>query len=324
MVVAHRVMSARKVGSSVYSSLFYYFFDFFSRSLSLCVFVSLSKDTERWCTNVDNWRLVGRMNVCAIGVTFCALFVFDASTRVITAGCLFFSRAACPSRSLFSRENAHTHFCGLPLFFSLFTKRQRTLLKLIILGDSGVGKTSLMNQYVNRKFSKQYKATIGADFLTKEVKVDDNLVTMQIWDTAGQERFQSLGVAFYRGADCCVLVYDVNNEKSFQNLENWREEFLAQASPSDPENFPFIVLGNKTDQDGGQSRVVSEKKALSFCAASGNACPHFETSAKEDSNVQEAFECAARNALKNDVEDEVYLPDTIVVNKNGSAKSGCC
>jgi len=63
---------------------------------------------------------------------------------------------------------------------------------------------------------------------------------------------------------------------------------------------------------------------LSFCAASGNACPHFETSAKEDSNVQEAFECAARNALKNDVEDEVYLPDTIVVNKNGSAKSGCC
>ena len=91
-----------------------------------------------------------------------------------------------------------------------------------------------MNQYVNRKFSKQYKATIGADFLTKEVKIDDeNLVTMQIWDTAGQERFQSLGVAFYRGADCCVLVYDVNNERSFQNLENWREEFLAQASPAD-------------------------------------------------------------------------------------------
>ena len=221
-------------------------------------------------------------------------------------------------------------WCYLFVLFSWSMRRtcttcvQRTLLKLIILGDSGVGKTSLMNQYVNRKFSKQYKATIGADFLTKEVKVDDNLVTMQIWDTAGQERFQSLGVAFYRGADCCVLVYDVNNEKSFQNLENWREEFLAQASPSDPENFPFIVLGNKTDQDGGQSRVVSEKKALSFCAASGNACPHFETSAKEDSNVQEAFECAARNALKNDVEDEVYLPDTIVVNKNGSAKSGCC
>lgn len=83
--------------------------------------------------------------------------------------------------------------------------RKKVLLKVIILGDSGVGKTSLMNQYVNKKFSNQYKATIGADFLTKEVQVDDRTVTMQIWDTAGQERFQSLGVAFYRGADCCVL-----------------------------------------------------------------------------------------------------------------------
>jgi hypothetical protein len=111
---------------------------------------------------------------------------------------------------------------------------------------SSVGKTSLMNQYVNRKFSKQYKATIGADFLTKEVQVDDRLVTMQIWDTAGQERFQSLGVAFYRGADCCVLVHDVNTAKTFENLENWRDEFLIQASPNDPDNFPFVVLGEYT------------------------------------------------------------------------------
>ena len=108
-----------------------------------------------------------------------------------------------------------------------------------ILGDSGVGKSSLMGQFVNKRFSNQYKATIGADLcvylhdlfvlarpgadwigtmdsLTKEVMVDDRLVTMQLWDTAGQERFQSLGVAFYRGADCCVLVYDVNSAKSFE------------------------------------------------------------------------------------------------------------
>ncbi|PPR94977.1 hypothetical protein GOBAR_AA25704 [Gossypium barbadense] len=123
--------------------------------------------------------------------------------------------------------------------------RRRTLLKVIILGDS----------YVNKKFSNQYKATIGADFLTKEVQFEDRLFTLQIWDTAGQERFQSLGVAFYRGADCCVLVYDVNSMKSFDNLNNWREEFLIQASPSDPENFPFVVLGNKIDVDGGNSRV---------------------------------------------------------------------
>jgi len=180
-----------------------------------------------------------------------------------------------------------------------------------------------MNQYVNRKFSKQYKATIGADFLTKEVQVDDRLVTMQIWDTAGQERFQSLGVAFYRGADCCVLCYDVNTQKTFENLENWRDEFLIQASPADPDGFPFVVLGNKVDVEGGESRVVSEKKAKSWCTSKG-AMPYFETSAKEDVNVEAAFACIARNALRNEAEEEIYLPDTVDVDGPGGAKKGGC
>merc|ERR1712196_728718 len=127
--------------------------------------------------------------------------------------------------------------------------RKKVLLKVIILGDSSVGKTSLMNMYVNRKFNNQYKATIGADFLTKEVMVahngDQRLVTMQIWDTAGQERFQSLGVAFYRGADACILVFDVTTKKSFDALDTWRDEFLVQASPTNPNDFPFMVIGNK-------------------------------------------------------------------------------
>jgi len=181
-----------------------------------------------------------------------------------------------------------------------------------------------MNQYVNRKFSKQYKATIGADFLTKEVQVDDRLVTMQIWDTAGQERFQSLGVAFYRGADCCVLCYDVNTQKTFENLENWRDEFLIHASPADPDGFPFVVLGNKVDVEGGESRVVSEKKAKSWCTSKG-AIQYFETSAKEDVNVEAAFQCIARNALRNEAEEEIYLPDTVDVDGPGGAqKGGCC
>ncbi|KAJ4828636.1 hypothetical protein Tsubulata_025631 [Turnera subulata] len=145
--------------------------------------------------------------------------------------------------------------------------RRRTLLKVIVLGDSG---------YVHKKFSQQYKATIGADFVTKELQIDDRLVTLQ-------ERFQSLGVAFYRGADCCVLVYDVNVMRSFDTLENWHEEFLKQANPADPKTFPFILLGNKIDIDGGNSRVVSEKKAKEWCASKGNI-PYFETSAKEDYN----------------------------------------
>ncbi|KAJ6906781.1 hypothetical protein NC652_024246 [Populus alba x Populus x berolinensis] len=144
-----------------------------------------------------------------------------------------------------------------------------------------------------------------------------------IWDTAGQERFQSLGVAFYRGADCCVLVYDVNSMKSFDNLNNWREEFLIQASPSDPENFPFVVLGNKVDVDGGNSRVVSEKKARAWCAAKGNI-PYFETSAKEGINVEEAFQCIAKNALKSGEEEEIYLPDTIDVGTSSQPRSTGC
>ena len=117
--------------------------------------------------------------------------------------------------------------------------------------------------------------------------VDDRLVTMQLWDTAGQERFQSLGVAFYRGADCCVLVYDDNSAKSFETfvypfrpgrnhtnsrgnrLDSWRDEFLIQASPRDPDNFPFVVLGNKIDMEESK-RVVSQKRAMTWCQQKGN------------------------------------------------------
>jgi len=203
------------------------------------------------------------------------------------------------------------------------SSRKKVLLKVIILGDSGVGKTSLMNQYVNRKFSNQYKATIGADFLTKEVMVDDRLVTMQIWDTAGQERFQSLGVAFYRGADCCVLVFDVNVAKTFENLDSWRDEFLIQAGPKDAENFPFVVLGNKIDLEN--QRVVSQKRAQAWCQAKGNI-PYFETSAKEAINVEQAFQTIARNALKQDPgEEDIFLPSglDIKANQGEPKKQGC-
>lgn len=79
---------------------------------------------------------------------------------------------------------------------------------------------------------------------------------LQIWDTAGQERFQSLGVAFYRGADCCVLVFDVTMPNTFRSLDSWRDEFLIQASPRDPENFPFVVIGNKIDLENRAVRTV--------------------------------------------------------------------
>merc|ERR1719330_1347038 len=113
------------------------------------------------------------------------------------------------------------------------SSRRKVTLKLVILGNSGVGKTSLMNRYHSNKFTGQYKATIGADFLSKDVTIDDKIATLQIWDTAGQERFQSLGVAFYRGADACLLVYDVTDPRSLEHLQNWRSEFLKQIGSSE-------------------------------------------------------------------------------------------
>ncbi|KAA3462079.1 Small GTPase superfamily [Gossypium australe] len=192
--------------------------------------------------------------------------------------------------------------------------KRRTLLKVIVLGDSG---------YVYNKFNQQYKATIGADFVTKELQIDDKLVTLQIWDTAGQERFQSLGSAFYRGADCCVIVFDVNILRSFETLNNWREEFLKQADPSDPESFPFMVIGNKIDIDGGNSRMVSEKKARDWCASRGNI-PYFETSAKEDYNVDEAFLCVAKTALASEHEQhDIYFRGISETTSEVEQRGGC-
>jgi len=170
----------------------------------------------------------------------------------------------------------------------------RVLLKVILLGDSGVGKSSIMNQYVHESFTADYKATIGADFLTKHLLVEGDAVTMQIWDTAGQERFQSLGVAFYRGADCCALTFDVNEEKTFDSIATWKDEFLHKASVQDPARFPFVLLGNKIDLEN--NREVSRKQALKWCQENGNIV-YYETSAKAGTGVQDAFLTLANNAL---------------------------
>lgn len=207
-------------------------------------------------------------------------------------------------------------------------------LKIVILGDAGVGKTSLMNRYSTGKFTGQYKATIGADFLTKQVMVTDtfgqrHLVTLQIWDTAGQERFQSLGVAFYRGADGAMLVYDVTDPHSLDHLQHWRQEFLEHVGgPSSipgmvtdqVAQFPFLVVGNKADKS--QDRLVPTTRAEEWCAeaarsmqaqmmtGTGNAVnnsdsmdypqplSHTEASAKTAVGVDDAFAELARLALQ--------------------------
>jgi len=196
--------------------------------------------------------------------------------------------------------------------------RKKVLLKVIILGDSGVGKTSLMNMFVNKRFSNQYKATIGADFLVRELRVNDRLVTMQIWDTAGQERFQSLGCAFYRGADVCVLCFDVTSPNSFKSLDNWLDEFMVQSGPRNPEHFPFVVIGNKIDLE---NRAISTKRGQGWCQSKN--IPFFETSAKESINVEQAFQAVAMNALSQEQDTELFndFPDQIKLTNN-DAKAG--
>ncbi|XP_069037183.1 ras-related protein rab7-like [Lepisosteus oculatus] len=201
--------------------------------------------------------------------------------------------------------------------------RKKILLKVILLGISGVGKTSLMNQYVNKKFSSQYKGTIGADFLTKEVIVDDQLVILQIWDTVGQERFSSLVAGFYRGADSCILVFDVTQPESFKKLDSLRDEFLIEASPRDPENFPFVVLGNKIDL---KNRQVTTKSAQAWCLMKNNIL-YFETSAKENINIHQAFQTIACNALKQENEVEIFsdISETITLRdrQESTPSRGC-
>ena len=156
-----------------------------------------------------------------------------------------------------------------------------------MLGDCAVGKTSLIQNYIRKNISQVYKPTIGADFHSKRLEIMENgelkSVTLQIWDTAGQERFQSLGRAFYRGAEACVLVFDLTSFKSFENLAIWKSEFLLKAMPANPEQIPFFVLGNKVDKPENERQVPSD--TVEAYLRQNPDVIYFETSALDGSNV---------------------------------------
>ena len=162
---------------------------------------------------------------------------------------------------------------------------KKAVAKVVLLGDMSVGKTTLINKFATGNAGNA-SATIGTDFKTKQLTVNNTNLTMQIWDTAGQERYQSLGTAFYRGADCAFLVYDITNTWSFDNIPNWKNSFLQKSMVSMPETFPFMVVGNKLDLAEDQ-RAVERTQAEEFCKREGMEL--IETSARDNLNVEDAF-----------------------------------
>jgi small GTP-binding protein len=202
-------------------------------------------------------------------------------------------------------------------------------VKVVILGDGGVGKSSLMNRFVNNEFSVESFHTIGVEFLNKDVAVGTSHYTMQIWDTAGQERFKSLRTPFYRGTDCCLLTFDVGDRASFEHIASWRQEFLNYADIRHPESFPFVLLGNKCDV---AERAVTETEAKALCCEFHDM-PYFETSAKDNVNVQRAFVAAAERIRLSQSPIKQEYTDTVTLNAGSSkqpapagakSRGGCC
>ena len=113
---------------------------------------------------------------------------------------------------------------------------KKAFTKLILLGDVNVGKTTLINKFAkDPKAAGVPSATVGVDFVKKEMRIGNTDVTIQLWDTAGQEKFESIGYAFYRGVNCCMFVFDLADKASFDNLNKWKNNFLTQAAPSKPD-----------------------------------------------------------------------------------------
>jgi len=155
------------------------------------------------------------------------------------------------------------------------------LFKLVLIGDSGVGKSCLLLRFADDNFTDSYISTIGVDFRFRTVTIDKKTVKLQIWDTAGQERFRTITSAYYRGADGIIMVYDVTSQESFDHVEEWLSEVDRYAN----ENTAKLLVGNKADLI--EEKQVSEETAQRFADKLGIS--FLETSAKTATNVDAAF-----------------------------------
>jgi len=155
------------------------------------------------------------------------------------------------------------------------------LFKLLLIGDSGVGKSCLLLRFADDTYTESYISTIGVDFKIRTVELDGKTIKLQIWDTAGQERFRTITSSYYRGAHGIIIVYDITDVESFNNVRQWLFEIDRFAS----ENVNKLLVGNKSDLVN--KRVVTTETSKEF--ANSLDIPFLETSAKNATNVEEAF-----------------------------------
>lgn len=197
-------------------------------------------------------------------------------------------------------------------------------IKLLTIGNSGVGKTCLLLRYANDSFSPTFITTIGIDFKIKTVETDGKRIKLQIWDTAGQERFRTITTSYFRGAQGILLVYDVTDRNSFQSIKTWVDEIDKCAD----KHVNKILIGNKCDVDDSMRAVTTaEGQAL----GRDYGMSFFETSAKKDIGVSEAFQCIAKQVVDRLVKDgrgvtPVAAKGPVVIEAKTAPekKGGCC
>ncbi|XP_031483245.1 ras-related protein RABE1c [Nymphaea colorata] len=200
------------------------------------------------------------------------------------------------------------------------------LIKLLLIGDSGVGKSCLLLRFSDDSFTTSFITTIGIDFKIRNIELDGKRIKLQIWDTAGQERFRTITTAYYRGAMGILLVYDVTDESSFNNIRNWIRNIEQHAS----DNVNKILVGNKADMDESKRAVpTSRGQAL----ADEYGIKFFETSAKTNFNVEQVFFSIARDIKQRLADsDSKVEPQAIKISKpdpaqgpgDAAPKSACC
>ena len=202
-------------------------------------------------------------------------------------------------------------------------------LKILLIGDSYVGKTSLLLQYIERECPENHMATIGVEFRDKIIQIDNKKVKLQVWDTSGQERYRSITKNFYRNADGVMFVCDVTKEKTFDNIKNWLIDSEQNANNS---NFKKILVGNKIDLK--EERAIDTEQLQNF--ANKKEMNFYETSAKDGTNVDHIFTELAKLILEDKSDQQikeefshknrslsVYSKESEESN-NPKKKKGCC